>query len=101
MVHTLCRSSTFPSRNCSVSCSGYSVSRKTPFARRTSDEIRAKLCPRRAECKARRKPGSTWHLDEMFVTLRGEPHLLWRAVDGFCRNKDGWASKGDMISNAY
>jgi hypothetical protein len=30
---------------------------------------------------ARRKPGSTWRLDEMFVTLRGEPHLLWRAVD--------------------
>lgn len=29
---------------------------------------------------ARRKPGSTWHLDEMFVTLRGEPYLLWRAV---------------------
>jgi hypothetical protein len=30
---------------------------------------------------ARRKPGSTWHLDEMFVTLRGKPYLLWRAVD--------------------
>ena len=30
---------------------------------------------------ARRKPGSTWHLDEMFVTLRGEPYPLWRAVD--------------------
>jgi putative transposase len=30
---------------------------------------------------ARRKPGSTWHLDEMFITLRGEPYLLWRAVD--------------------
>ena len=30
---------------------------------------------------ARRKPGNTWHLDEMFVTLRGEPYLLWRAVD--------------------
>ncbi len=29
----------------------------------------------------RRKPGSTWHLDEMFVTLRGEPYLLWRPVD--------------------
>jgi putative transposase len=27
------------------------------------------------------KPGSMWHLDEMFVTLRGEPYLLWRAVD--------------------
>jgi AcrR family transcriptional regulator len=24
---------------------------------------------------------STWHLDEMFVTLRGDPYLLWRAVD--------------------
>jgi putative transposase len=30
---------------------------------------------------ARRKVGSTWHLDEMFVTLRGKPYLLWRAVD--------------------
>jgi putative transposase len=39
---------------------------------------------------ARRKPGTTWHLDELFVTLRGEPYLLspkrtsfgaWRAVD--------------------
>ena len=30
---------------------------------------------------ARPKPGSTWHLDKMFVTLRGEPYLLWRAVD--------------------
>ena len=29
----------------------------------------------------RRKPGSTWHLDEMFVTLRGEPYLLRRAVE--------------------
>jgi putative transposase len=30
---------------------------------------------------ARCKSGSTWHLDEMFITLRGEPYLLWRAVD--------------------
>ena len=30
---------------------------------------------------ARRKPGTTWHLDEVFVTLGGEPYLLWRAVD--------------------
>jgi len=29
----------------------------------------------------RRKHGSTWYLDEMFVMLRGEPYLLWRAVD--------------------
>ncbi len=25
---------------------------------------------------ARRQPGSTWHLDEMFVSLRGEPFVL-------------------------
>jgi transposase-like protein len=35
---------------------------------------------------ARRKPGSIWHLDEVFVTLRGEPYLLWRAVDQHARN---------------
>ena len=35
---------------------------------------------RRAKA-ARGKPGSTWHLDEMFVNLRGEPYVLWRAVD--------------------
>jgi putative transposase len=29
---------------------------------------------------ARGKSGSTWHLDEMFVNLRGEPYVLWRAV---------------------
>jgi putative transposase len=36
--------------------------------------------PRRVKA-ARRRSGSTWHLDEMFVTLRGEPYLLWRPVD--------------------
>src|ERR1700733_14487824 len=42
-----------------------------------------KFGTRFAQCAkaARRKPGSTWHLDEMFVTLRGEPYVLWRAVD--------------------
>src|SRR5260370_16811041 len=30
---------------------------------------------------ARCKPGATWHLDQVFVTLCGEPYLLWRAVD--------------------
>jgi len=30
---------------------------------------------------ARRKPGSTWHLDEMCVTLRGEPYLLQKRHD--------------------
>jgi len=38
-------------------------------------------CFARQVMAARRKPGSTRHLDEMFVTLRGEPYVLWRAVD--------------------
>ena len=25
--------------------------------------------------------GDTWFLDELFVTIRGERHYLWRAVD--------------------
>ncbi|SIT40594.1 transposase (fragment) [Paraburkholderia ribeironis] len=35
---------------------------------------------RRAKA-ARDRPGSTWHMDELFVNLRGEPYVLWRAVD--------------------
>jgi putative transposase len=30
---------------------------------------------------ARRKCGTIWHPNEMFVSLQGEPFLLWRAVD--------------------
>ena len=29
----------------------------------------------------RSKPSDTWHLDEMFVKIRGRPMYLWRAVD--------------------
>ena len=31
----------------------------------------------------RRRPqrGDTWHLDEVFLTIRGTRHYLWRAVD--------------------
>ena len=25
--------------------------------------------------------GDTWHLDEVFVTIQGQRHYLWRAVD--------------------
>src|SRR5215813_13612441 len=27
------------------------------------------------------RPGDTWHLDELVVTMNGERHYLWRAVD--------------------
>ncbi|MGW1901346.1 IS6 family transposase [Streptomyces hirsutus] len=26
-------------------------------------------------------PGDTWHLDEVFIKINGEPHYLWRVVD--------------------
>jgi putative transposase len=29
----------------------------------------------------RPRPGDKWHLDEVFLTIRGERHYLWRAVD--------------------
>jgi putative transposase len=25
--------------------------------------------------------GDRWHLDEIFLTIRGERHYLWRAID--------------------
>jgi putative transposase len=33
--------------------------------------------------RRRRRPqsGDTWHLDEVFVTINGERHSLWRAAD--------------------
>lgn len=43
---------------------------------------------------ARPKPGSTWHLDEMFVALRGESYLLWRAVDEHGASLTCWFRSG-------
>jgi putative transposase len=31
--------------------------------------------------RRRPRPGDKWHLDEVFVTVNGERHYLWRAVD--------------------
>jgi putative transposase len=31
--------------------------------------------------RRRPRPGAKWHLDEVFLTIRGEHHYLWRAVD--------------------
>ncbi len=42
-----------------------------------------KFGPLYAHRLARRRGrlGDTWHLDELFVTIRGRRHYLWRAVD--------------------
>ena len=39
---------------------------------------------------------AVWLYYRFPLSLRMVEELL-----GFCRNKDGWASKGAMISNAY
>ncbi len=31
--------------------------------------------------RRRARPGDKWHLDEVFITIRGQTHYLWRAVD--------------------
>jgi putative transposase len=31
--------------------------------------------------RMRPRPGDTWHLDEVFIRIRGVLHYLWRAVD--------------------
>ena len=31
--------------------------------------------------RRRPRPGDTWHLDQVFLTIHGERHYLWRAVD--------------------
>ncbi len=31
--------------------------------------------------RRRPKPGDKWHLDEVFIRIRGSVHYLWRAVD--------------------
>jgi putative transposase len=41
------------------------------FGQQYANELRRR-CP---------KPGDKWHLDEVFLTINGERHYLWRAVD--------------------
>jgi putative transposase len=31
--------------------------------------------------RRRPHPADKWHLDEMFIKIRGKDHYLWRAVD--------------------
>jgi DDE superfamily endonuclease len=31
--------------------------------------------------RRRPQPGDKWHLDEVFLTINGECHYLWRAID--------------------
>jgi putative transposase len=40
----------------------------------------------------RRQPGDTWHLDEVFWTIHGQSHDLWRAMDQDDNVLDIWDS---------
>jgi putative transposase len=44
--------------------------------------------------RRQRRKGDIWHLDEVFMTIRGERHYLWRAVD-----QDG--EKIDILVQRY
>jgi len=55
-----------------------------------------------AKLKRRRgRLGDMWHLDEVFISIRGQRHYLWRAVDQdgdvldilVKRRRDGRAAK--------
>src|SRR5687768_592269 len=37
--------------------------------------------PYATQLRRRPRPGDKWHLDEMVLTIKGEQHYLWRAVD--------------------
>jgi putative transposase len=39
--------------------------------------------------RRRPQPGDKWHLDEVFLTINGERHYLWRAVD---QDDNAWTS---------
>src|SRR3712207_236620 len=41
------------------------------FGRRFALKLRAR----------RPRPGDTWHMDEVYIRIRGVLHYLWRAVD--------------------
>lgn len=51
----------------------YEASRKwcKKFARAYANQIR----------RRRPKPADKWHLDEVVITIKGQPYYLWRAVD--------------------
>ena len=40
--------------------------------------------------------GDIWHVDELFITIRGERHYLWRAVD---QDGDVCLLKGENADN--
>ena len=41
------------------------------FGQRYANELR----------RRRPRPGDKWHLDEVFISINGQTHYLWRAVD--------------------
>jgi putative transposase len=42
-------------------------------------QIWSAVCPSAPASPSR--PGDKWHLDEVFLTIKGEHHYLWRTVD--------------------
>ena len=48
--------------------------------------------------RRRPRPGDRWHLDEVFIRIRGELHYLWRAVCGKARDPAGRRTPAEPLS---
>ena len=44
--------------------------------------------------RRRAQPDDKWHLDEVFVTINGKRHYLWRAVDQDDNGSISWCRAG-------
>src|SRR5947208_17000390 len=62
------------SKSCLPNAVSTSPTKRSDVGWRCSD-------PSSPDASGRPKPHSTWHLDEMFVSIGGKMMYLWRAVD--------------------
>ena len=42
------------------------------------------------------RPGNKWHLDEVFLTINGRRHYLWRAVTRTATSSTSWSNLAGM-----
>ena len=46
--------------------------------------------------RRRPRPGGKWHMDEVFIRIRGVQHDFWRAVDQMVSRSTFWFRPGAM-----
>ena len=58
------------------------------FGKAFSDQIRQRAPAR----------GDKWHMDEVVVTIAGEPYWLWRAVNQMASFSTSWSSVEETVA---